>query len=73
MDRDFPLAEGSQVTMLGIRSEVSLLGSCFGVKANGPYISLEQALTQNQTDFKNTIAYSLNNDHKTALIVAELP
>ena len=60
-----PLAEGSQVTMLGIRSEVSLLGSCFGVKANGPYISLEQALTQNQTDFKNTIAYSLNKDHKT--------
>ena len=40
-----PLAQGSQVTMLGIRSEVSLLGSCFGVKANGPYISLEQALT----------------------------
>ena len=60
-----PLAGNSQVTLFGIRSHVSLLGSSFGVKAQGPYISLEQALTQNQTDFKNTIAYTLNNNFAT--------
>ena len=36
-----PLASGSNVTLLGIRSHISLLGSSFGVKAKGPYISLE--------------------------------
>ena len=60
-----PLAGNSQVTLFGIRSHVSLLGSSFGVKAQGPYISLEQALTQNTTDFKNTIAYTLNNNFAT--------
>lgn len=60
-----PLADNSQVTLFGIRSHVSLLGSSFGVKAQGPYISLEQALTQNKTDFKNTIAYTLNNNFAT--------
>ena len=60
-----PLAGNSQVTLFGIRSYVSLLGSSFGVKAQGPYISLEQALTQNKTDFKNTIAYTLNNNFAT--------
>ena len=60
-----PLAGNSQVTLFGIRSHVSLLGSSFGVKAQGPYISLEQALTQNKTDFKNTIAYTLNNNFAT--------
>ena len=60
-----PLAGNSQVTLFGIRSHVSLLGSSFGVKAQGPYISLEQALTQNKTDFKNTIAYTLNNNIAT--------
>lgn len=60
-----PLAGNSQVTLFGIRSDVSLLGSSFGVKAQGPYISLEQALTQNKTDFKNTIAYTLNNNFAT--------
>ncbi len=53
------------MTLFGIRSHVSLLGSSFGVKAQGPYISLEQALTQNKTDFKNTIAYTLNNNFAT--------
>ena len=51
-----PLDSGSNVTLLGIRSYVNLLGSSFGVKAQGPYISLEQALSQNKTDFANTIA-----------------
>ncbi len=60
-----PLSGNSQVTLFGIRSHVSLLGSSFGVKAQGPYISLEQALTQNKTDFKNTIAYTLNNNFAT--------
>ena len=60
-----PLAGNSQVTLFGIRSHVSLLGSSFGVKAQGPYISLEQALTQNKTDFKNTIASTLNNNFAT--------
>lgn len=34
---------------------MTLLGSSFGVKVKGPYISLEQALSQNKTDFHNTI------------------
>lgn len=60
-----PLAGSARVTLLGIRSHVPLLGSSFGVKAQGPYISLEQALSQNRTDFKNTIAYTLNNNFAT--------
>ncbi|MBQ8237161.1 MAG: glycoside hydrolase family 3 C-terminal domain-containing protein [Oscillospiraceae bacterium] len=53
-----PLSEGSNVTLLGIRSHANLLGSSFGVKAQGVYISLEQALSQNKTDFANTICQS---------------
>lgn len=56
-----PLASGSNVTLLGIRSHSNLIGSSFGVKAQGPYISLEQALSQNITDFKNTIAWSVGS------------
>ena len=56
-----PLAEGSNVTLLGIRSHVNLLGSSFGVKAQGVYISLEQALSQNKTNFANTITKSVSN------------
>ena len=56
-----PLASGSNVTLLGIRSHVNLLGSSFGVKAQGAYISLEQALSQNRTDFANTIAWSVGS------------
>ena len=53
-----PLSSGSNVTLLGIRSHMNLLGSSFGVKAQGVYISLEQALSQNKTDFAHTIAQS---------------
>ncbi|MBQ8834843.1 MAG: glycoside hydrolase family 3 C-terminal domain-containing protein [Oscillospiraceae bacterium] len=53
-----PLSEGDNITMLGIRSHMNLLGSSFGVKAQGVYISLEQALSQNVTDFAHTIAQS---------------
>lgn len=53
-----PLESGSNVTLLGIRSHTNLIGSSFGVKAWGPYISLEQALSQNITDFANTITSS---------------
>ena len=56
-----PLDSGSNVTLLGIRSHSNLLGSSFGVKAQGPYISLEQALSQNRTDFANTIAWSVGS------------
>ena len=57
-----PLSSGSNVTLLGIRSHVSLMGSSFGVKAQGPYISLEQALSQNRTDFANTINTTQNTN-----------
>ena len=57
-----PLSSGSNVTLLGIRSHVNLLGSSFGVKAQGPYISLEQALSQNRTDFANTITTTQNTN-----------
>ena len=56
-----PLDSGSNVTLLGIRSHSNLLGSSFGVKAQGAYISLEQALSQNRTDFANTIARSVGS------------
>lgn len=55
-----PLSSGSDVTLLGIRSHENLLGSAFGVKAQGVFISLEQALSQNVTDFKNSIAQSMS-------------
>ena len=57
-----PLTSGSNVTLLGIRSNVPLLGSSFGVKVQGPVINLEQALSQNKTDFKNTIATTVNTN-----------
>ncbi len=56
-----PLSEGSAVTLLGIRSHSNLIGSSFGVKAQGPFINLEQALSKNITDFKNTIAWSVGS------------
>ncbi len=50
-----PLSGGSNVTLLGIRSHINLLGSNFGVGAKGGFISLEQALSENRTDFANHI------------------
>ena len=50
-----PLAEGSSVTLLGIRSEVNLIGMSMGLKNSGVYITLEQALSSDTTDFANTI------------------
>ena len=46
-----PLGSGSNVTLFGIRSHSNLLGSSFGVKAFGGYISLEQALSKRQNRF----------------------
>lgn len=57
-----PLASGSNVTLLGIRSHVPIVGSSFGVKAQGPFINLEQALSQNKTDFANTITTTVNTN-----------
>lgn len=52
-----PLAPGEKVTLFGIRSHVTLLGSGMGTKVTGPYISLEQALSDaSSTDFARTIA-----------------
>ncbi|MDO4849217.1 MAG: glycoside hydrolase family 3 C-terminal domain-containing protein [Coriobacteriia bacterium] len=55
-----PLAEGSNVTLFGIRSEVPMLGSSFGLKLYGPAITLTQALTEDRTDFANTITTNVN-------------
>ena len=60
-----PLASGAKITLFGIGSHENLLGSSFGVKCWGPYISLEQALSQNKTDFKNTIATTLSTNRQT--------
>ena len=60
-----PLASGAKITLFGIGSHENLLGSSFGVKCWGPYISLEQALSQNRTDFKNTIATTLSTNRQT--------
>ena len=56
-----PLSSGSNVTLFGIRSHSNLLGSSFGVKAFGGYISLEQALSQSKTDFANTMAWTVGS------------
>ena len=56
-----PLGSGSSVTLLGIRSHKNLLGSSFGVKAQGPFISLEQALSKDKTDFANTMSWSVGS------------
>lgn len=58
-----PLSAGSNVSLFGIRSHVNLLGSSFGVNVKGPFISLEQALSGNKTDFANNIARKLNKYH----------
>lgn len=60
-----PLQSGANVTLLGIRSHVPLVGSSFGVKAWGPFINLEQALSSNITDFANTITTSMNSNRQT--------
>jgi len=60
-----PLASGAKITLFGIGSHENLLGSSFGVKCWGPYISLEQALSQNRTDFANTIATTLSTNRQT--------
>ena len=54
-----PLKSGENVSLFGIRSDTMLLGSGMGTKVMGPYISLEQALSQNKTDFANTIVRSV--------------
>ena len=64
--RGLPIAEGSNVTLLGIRSHMPMLGSSFGLKLFGPCITLEQALTQSKTDFANTI--TTNVDRSTGAI-----
>ncbi len=60
-----PLKSGQSVTLIGIRSQVPLIGSSFGVKAFGPMITLEQALSQNKTDFANTISTGMNRTRPT--------
>ncbi len=56
-----PLSSGSKVTLLGIRSHSNLIGSSFGVKAQGPFITLEDALSKNITNFKANIADSVGS------------
>ncbi len=55
-----PLTSGQNVSLFGIRSEVPLIGSSFGVKAFGGMITLKQALSENKTDFANTIATGMS-------------
>ena len=67
-----PLASGAKITLFGIGSHENLLGSSFGVKCWGPYISLEQALSQNKTDFANTIATTLSSNRQTGEVTFSL-
>ena len=55
-----PLRSGSNVTLFGVRSEVPMLGSSFGLKLFGPCITLKQALEDDHTDFANTIVTNVN-------------
>ena len=58
--KGLPLKEGSNVTMLGIRSEIMLLGAGMGPTVRGPFISLREALSGNKTDFANHITRKAN-------------
>lgn len=60
-----PLASGSSVTLLGIRSHKPVLGSAFGVKVWGPVINLEQALRDSHTDFAHTMSDSASTNWAT--------
>ena len=60
-----PLASGAKISLFGIGSHENLIGSSFGVKCWGPYISLEQALSQNKTDFAHTITTTLSTNRQT--------
>lgn len=59
-DNALPIAAGSKVTLLGMRSHIPLLGSAFGVKVQSPVITLEDALSKNKTDFANRAATEIN-------------
>ena len=51
-----PLAKGSKVTLLGVRSHNTNLGSGQGVSANGQMVSLVRALSGDKTDFATEVA-----------------
>lgn len=56
-DGTLPLAKGSKVTLLGARSQTSIINSGMGQKSIGHYITLAQALSgtnESKTDFYNT-------------------
>ena len=63
-----PLASGSNVSLFGIRSQVPILGSSFGVKACGGFINLDEALQKNVTDFANHITTSLSQNWATGQV-----
>ncbi len=46
-------SDKTKVTLLGLHSHVPLLGSGFGVKVQGPMITLEDALSRTTTDWTN--------------------
>ncbi len=48
-----PLASGSDVTLLGLRSHVMLQGAGLGMPIRGAVISFEEALSKDKTDFNN--------------------
>lgn len=63
-----PLGSGANVTLFGIRSQVPILGSSFGVKAFGGFINLDEALENNVTDFANHITTSLSQNWATGQV-----
>ncbi len=67
-DGTLPLSEGSAVTLFGIRSQIPILGSSFGVKAFGGFINLDEALSGNRTDFAHHITTSLSQNWTTGEI-----
>lgn len=58
-----PLASGSSVTMLGIRSHVPILGAGMGMPIRGAVITMEDALGDTKTHFNETsrgVGYTSN-------------
>ena len=52
-DEALPLASGSSVTLLGLRSHVMIHGAGQGMPIRGPVITLEEALGESRTDFND--------------------
>ncbi len=60
-----PLASGSKVTLLGIRSHKMIQGASVGMPIRGPVINFEEALSGDHTNFHNPANLPTGNEALT--------